>query len=529
MKLHFNILAACTISILLLNCSMIQTPEPKVQTNPGFRGIVFEDINHNGVQDSNESGIKNVVVSNQYEVTSTDANGCFSLPLRSNTTVYVTKPAGYEYPVNENNLPEFYYHYFPEGSPAALEYAGLSKPENTAEKISFPLYKTKSKNEFKILVMGDPQPRTETEIDYLRDAIFSEIKGSDYQFSIALGDIMFDKLDLFPRYNQIAGKIGCPLFNVAGNHDLNYCGNATHKRDTFRKYYGPSYYSFNHGKVHFIITDNVEWTGKHTKSWWGDYRGLYGKEQLEWIKEDLKYVPKDHAIVISQHIPLFSLSDGEGKHSTADRKELYTQLQEYENVLFLAGHTHTNEFHSIDEKESWIGQNSATQIIAGAACGCWFGGPKDERGIPAMIQSDGVPSGYYEFTFKGKQYSQKFFPAGYPEDFQLRISLPNGVVSTGESEIIVNVFNADPATTVKVVIDGKESVTLARTPDKDPFVSELIGNNKSLYKSWAGASDCSHLWKGKMPSGLTPGAHTITATAIVGGKEYTEKKIFEKQ
>jgi len=74
-------------------------------------GYVFEDSNRNSVKDRREKGISNVAVSNGTEVTLTDKNGRYSLPLYGDHTIFVIKPAGYRTKTDANNLPQFYYHH----------------------------------------------------------------------------------------------------------------------------------------------------------------------------------------------------------------------------------------------------------------------------------------------------------------------------------------------------------------------------------------------------------------------------------
>ena len=80
-------------------------------------GYVFNDSNQNGIFDNNEKGVPGVLVSNQREVVQTNNKGMYSLPIPSDAIIFVTKPAGYRVPLNELNLPQFYYIHQPEGSP----------------------------------------------------------------------------------------------------------------------------------------------------------------------------------------------------------------------------------------------------------------------------------------------------------------------------------------------------------------------------------------------------------------------------
>src|SRR6185369_6937003 len=58
-------------------------------------GVAFIDANGNGVRDSGERGLANVVVSNQDAVVATDASGVYRLPRGANGVLFVSVPDGY--------------------------------------------------------------------------------------------------------------------------------------------------------------------------------------------------------------------------------------------------------------------------------------------------------------------------------------------------------------------------------------------------------------------------------------------------
>src|SRR5687767_1380341 len=70
-------------------------------------GFVFEDTNRDGVRQEGEPGIANVAVSNGLEIVSTAPDGSYAVPVFTQlggTTVFVTKPATYEVPVDAQNI-----------------------------------------------------------------------------------------------------------------------------------------------------------------------------------------------------------------------------------------------------------------------------------------------------------------------------------------------------------------------------------------------------------------------------------------
>ena len=74
-----------------------------------IQGIVFLDNNKNGVQDANESGIENVLVSNGRDVVRTSKTGNWKLDADPKAEqVFVIKPSGYQVPVSSYQTPLYY-------------------------------------------------------------------------------------------------------------------------------------------------------------------------------------------------------------------------------------------------------------------------------------------------------------------------------------------------------------------------------------------------------------------------------------
>src|SRR4051812_9137270 len=59
-------------------------------------GHVFVDSNNNGVKDKNEEGIKGVVISDQVNTATTDAEGAYQLQAQGYGFVFVSLPNGYK-------------------------------------------------------------------------------------------------------------------------------------------------------------------------------------------------------------------------------------------------------------------------------------------------------------------------------------------------------------------------------------------------------------------------------------------------
>ncbi|HPE41089.1 MAG TPA: calcineurin-like phosphoesterase family protein [Bacteroidales bacterium] len=486
-----------------------------------FSGFVFLDENKNGTFDQTEKGIHHVVVSNGLECVSTDENGFYELPLREDCVVFITKPVGYITPVNKSNIPQFYYIHYPQGSPE-LNYPAIQPTGELPDQINFPLYKSTFKGNFEILAIGDPQTKTAEQIDYLRDDIYCDLVNSTKEFAIILGDIMDNDISLFPYYLEVCEHSAIPLYHVPGNHDLNFAAESDkHSLDTYISHFGPSYYSFNYGEVHFVVLDTVEYTGNNS------YFGNIGETQLKWLENDLSFVPEDHLIVISMHIPLYSNVDNPGKDHVRDRAELFQVLNGREKILILAGHTHTLENVFLSEEDGWQGTKPIHIIIGGAACGCWWGGPFDERGIPYALQGDGVPNGYNLLDFKGSEYTHLYQSANMDATYQVRISSPRGNVKkkmVKYTDIYANVFNAGYDSEIYFSIDNSEFALMKKKAVYDPYTSQVY-RDALTYSS---PKLCEHLFMAPLPSDLEEGMHKIIVKYTDRyGVEFSDSLIFK--
>ena len=95
-----------------------------------------------------------------------------------------------------------------------------------------------------------------------------------------------------------------------GNHDNDPYGTSDFAAETpYREELGPVYYSMNIGKVHFLMLDNTVYLNNGGgPGVIGDrtYKKYFTQQQLDWIREDLKYVDKSTPIVVGFHCPIYT-------------------------------------------------------------------------------------------------------------------------------------------------------------------------------------------------------------------------------
>ncbi len=401
-------------------------------------GRVFEDSNRNSRLDAGETGIAGVLVSNGREVVTSDAEGRYRLPAYDDMNLFITKPADYATPLDRDLVPQFNYIHKVEGSPP-LRFGGIAPTGPLPKEINFPLIKDPVGDSFQCLVFGDPQPYSNRELGFVRDTAGTLLAARDNSKTECLifeGDVMGDDLSLYPRFKQIMAVGGVPQYFVAGNHDLDWDASSdADSFDTFRREWGPEYYSFDIGQVHFVVLDNVRYPCNGIDphpfcdlSEKPSYNGVISKRQLEWLKNDLALVPDDRLIVLNAHIPFVSFSNADSqKHQTDNLAELAAIIGT-RPALGLAGHTHTTE--QFVPGESYAGWHQHTgvreapfhMIIAGALSASWWAGDLDDRGVPHATQRLGAPRGYYVIDFDGSDYRDTYRTFGGSEAQQMHLS-----------------------------------------------------------------------------------------------------------
>ncbi len=236
------------------------------QVSGQVSGIVFEDRDGSGASSAANPGLAGVLVSNGRDVAVTGPDGRYTLPLPDEATVFVIKPAGFMPPVEAlTNLPRFYRHHQPKGSPAELNlrFEGLAPTGPLPASVDFSLRRQEEPKAFNVVLVTDPQPETGAEVDFIREDLIQALAGVDAKFGLTAGDIMFDDLSLYPRSNAIMGAIGLPWWNIGGNHDLNFeAPDRKYSRETFKRVFGPNYYAFFYGQTLFLMLDDVDYLGR---------------------------------------------------------------------------------------------------------------------------------------------------------------------------------------------------------------------------------------------------------------------------
>jgi C terminal of Calcineurin-like phosphoesterase/Calcineurin-like phosphoesterase len=511
-------------AILVFACCL--TASTAAQDQPGqlqtARGTVFVDDNANGRRDEGERALAGVRISNGRETVATGADGGYEIGLDEDDILFVIKPAGYRTRLSKENLPLFYYIHKPAGSPQ-LRYPGVPPTGPLPERIDFPLYVQEEPEKFQAILFGDTQSRDRQELDYMKRTSVRELAGSSAAFGVTLGDILFDDLSLFSEHNQIVGTIGIPWYNVIGNHDTNQDSRERRfSTETYQSYYGPSWYSFDYGPVHFVALDNINWYWDNVENK-GTYDGTFGADQLGFLKSDLSQVPNDRLVVLFMHIPL---------HNCTDAGELYKLIESRPFAFSVSAHQHYHRHHFLGAAEGWKGTQPHHHMVNVTVCGAWWTGLRNAGGIPHGTMTDGSPPGYSIVTFEKDRYVVDFKAAGLPDDYQMNILIDDRltVSETATSEVLVNVFNGSEKSITEMRVDGSaEWQRMEQVFGPDPrYVEqrnfELTVTPQPAHKMGEPA-ESGHLWKGK-PGLLSAGVHMIEVRSTdMHGRAYTSKRI----
>ncbi|MDR2026569.1 MAG: calcineurin-like phosphoesterase C-terminal domain-containing protein [Prevotellaceae bacterium] len=519
-KLNILFLIRGVLFLLLLTAGFGAGAAPTVQ------GYVYEDANRNGRKDRREAGIGNIAVSNGREVVLTDVKGKYVLPVNGDNIIFVIKPAGYRIETDEYNLPCSFHIHKPGGSPP-LRYEGAKPTGNLPASLDFALVKYDEKETFTSLVFGDSQIYNEDEANYFERGIVDEAKTlTEPVFGITLGDLVGDNLNLHLTYKNAVKKIGLPWYNVMGNHDMNYDAKADSLSDeTFEANFGPASYAFNYGKAHFIVLDDILYPDPVDGK---GYRGGFRNDQLDFVQNDLQFVPRDRLIVICLHIPLISFGEAFVEDG---RQKLLHILDGYPNVLILSAHTHYQTQHFAGKEKGLNREKPVHEYNVGTSCGDWYSGVFDEKGIPVATMRDGTPKGYALLSVDGNQYALDYRVAGKPADYRINLYC----AKLNASEIFANFFMGDSSSVLEYRVNQGEWKKMRKTEDYDPSYYHYVQEWDYIEEVRQGRRPsnpvrCTHLWHANIPSNLPAGKHTVEVrTTDRYGKTFSASKQYEKR
>lgn len=518
--------AAVVFSLCLLGLSPLQV----FALPPVIEGVVFDDRNGNGVQDKSEPGIADVAVSDGQTIVRTDAKGRWLLYPSEASIVFVIKPDGWSVPANQTGLPDFWVDVHSERANQGVQFALQKKSDQQKQANSL-------QNKFDLLIFGDPQPKNSQDVGYYeKDIVEPLIGNARASLGISLGDIVHSNLSLFASMNQVTRRLETPWLHVSGNHDRDH----TALRDetslqTFSTFYGPDTFAWEESGVSLIVLDDVIHepnSGSPAK-----YVGGLRESQFQFLQTYLQHLPKARRIIVAMHIPVFDADANPDKDTfrDTDRQRLFSLLSDFDSVLLLTGHVHTQRHFFHNEKNGWKGKTPLHEYNVGAACGAFWSGVKDAAGIPEAAMQDGTPNGYARLS-----WSENTAPllswqvARAPSNKQIQLFAPKVLRQKAYPAfgIYANVFMGMSDTPVEFRIDGSDWKPMLRVEAMDPTVVEqniIDARSPQLraYDLMSEAVTSQHLWRVAVPTHLPVGKHQIEVRAKLNDKWFSESHTYE--
>jgi predicted phosphodiesterase len=174
-----------------------------------------------------------------------------------------------------------------------------------------------------------------TDVTATLRAAIAKIKAAPEQPSFVLhtGDLThLSKPAEFDTLQQLLSDLSMPVFYVPGEHDVLDDDGKSYLERFGKDTRGAGWQSFDKNGVHFIGLVNVV----NLKA---GGLGTLGREQLEWLENDVKHLKSSTPIVVFAHIPLWSVYPEWG-WGTDDSAQALSYLKRFGSVSVLNGHIH---------------------------------------------------------------------------------------------------------------------------------------------------------------------------------------------
>ncbi|MEG2061011.1 MAG: calcineurin-like phosphoesterase family protein [Alistipes sp.] len=406
-----------------------------------------------------DRGVKGVVVTDGFSFAQTNAQGQYKLlPNPDARFVAISTPSGYAAPRNQTR-PQFF-HFIGDRD------------------YNFTLTRNNDHHHL-FSVQADPQLTSLNELatyQYMLGDMAAEMdKYQDVdRFGLDCGDIVGDSPWLYPHYLKVIDSLDFPIFRTIGNHDMDYHGRSFETSyKTFENYFGPVCYSFNKGNAHYVVLDNNFYLGREFY-----YIGYFDERTLNWLQQDLSYVPKDKLLFVLIHIPTrltteqkpFAYNYDLLADQTVNAEAFHALLADYDAHI-ISGHMHYNL--NIAHSPRLLEHNTASM------CGTWWKGD---------ICLDGTPRGYGIYEVDGKRVRWYYKGVGHPRDYQFALYRKG-------REVIANVWNWDPQWRVEWSQNGVPMTVMEHYTGNDPAAEALCSDRKKVVYDWILPVPTQHLFR----------------------------------
>ena len=447
-----------------------------------------------GIVSSAGVGVENVVVSDGAEVTVTNEKGIYQLKSAKKWGyVFISVPSGYEVP-SVGVLPQFH--------------RALKNSADVVERADFKLEKVDGQDSYKIFMLGDMHLANRTG-DLGQFAQFTSDL-TDYMtrhkgekmYALTLGDMTWDlywysNSYYFPQYlNTVNSQIkNLQIFHTMGNHDNDFQTRSDY--DAAVKYVDqicPTYYSFNIGKVHYVVMDDID-CSSYDGSTSRNYVRSLSAEQLDWLAKDLSHVDKTTPVVVAMHAQVFypTTSGFKIDHDPVNTQRLFDILDGY-TVRFVTGHTH--KLFNVTPDAPIVDGHNFREYNSGSVCASWWWSGNLTPGI--HIGTDGTPGGYGIWDVTGTDFQCLYKSTGWPEEYQFRsydlnnvhfsmadvplmpsdisasvknayMQYVNAYPQNNDNEVLINIWNWNSDWTLSVVDENRKTLPYTEVWAYDPL------------------------------------------------------------
>lgn len=287
----------------------------------------------------------------------------------------------------------------------------------------------------------------------------------DECYSIELGDLVYNFMTAYDDYMDITAGLKCPTFNVMGNHDYDQTTMYDSELGAvyFETYVGPQNYSFNIGKIHYVILNDIVYSRASAKD---TYRSGLEEQALKWLEGDLAFVPHDTPLVVCAHSQMFKKRSSHSSHNLnyAIYKEL---ISRYSKVYSWAGHNHENYYYDYAGKE--LGLDNISCITVSRSTGALR--------LNKYLNNDGTPQGYMVMEVDGDSFRWYYKSVGRNGNWQMKVYPPR---RTDGARIVANIWNyGDGWSNVEWWENGKKVADMSRTEMEDPDYVDVYSEVKN--------------------------------------------------
>ncbi len=484
------------IASILSACSMYKVKLKPTKNREGQNEppIKAENNLYGTITDTDGHPLPNVPVSDGYQIVLTDSNGFYQMKADPRSTfVYYSLPAGYAIIQNEEtHLAEFFQKISP----------------NVRNKRNFILKKLlKASDTFTFAVLGDIHVRDDATCSQFSSRVmrpvgeyFRQHAPKGLRFGISLGDIIDDAKnpETFNLTREALGNCPCgsgeylPFYTVIGNHDHNAFGGDSRLTGTeefdlgavrdYMEAYGPTCYSFNIGKVHFISLDDYIARQAKTNGSAIPTNGRMGlsEDVYRWLLSDLDCV-EDKAskmVVILAHVQLRGVKDA------PHRDDMIERLAPFNSAYLFTANAHICESYKYEVKTR--NGRSVMERIHGVPMGnFWY----------SQYCPDGASAGFYVYHVDGNDFSSWEYRSLHDSRDQMRVYDSNDVYDketdwshkyvwsneslfAGGNFLLAHIYHGDEDWEVTLEHDGKtEKMTFANKRIYDYCVNAHLVND----------------------------------------------------